>query len=237
MNSVIGAIVFNDMQEAKKYLIDFWTSLPVTKEIQEPFEVTEKLLKQKARSAIVEILREGIIDETKDVEYQDKSRHALTAHELREHINNRLETKIKLSTVYFHLQELQKHGYIQIVTIIKQGRSNIAYYGRTAKLFLFPNKLNSLKETHFVQKLSELISELNPNQEEERTNELVKELRKLDIELEQVINKWIEENEEVINKISIDVKDLFHFLVILGISSPKIAKLQAELRKLLNLGF
>ncbi|MFX0062204.1 MAG: hypothetical protein ACFFC7_08440 [Candidatus Hermodarchaeota archaeon] len=239
MKPVIGAIVFNDIQDAKKYLIDYWTSLPATKQIQEPIEVTEKLLKQEIRSAIVDILREGIVDEIDEVEveYQDKRRHALTAQELREHIKKRLETQIKLSTVYFHLQKLQEHGYIQIVTIIKQGRSNIAYYGRTAKLFLFPNKMDSLKEIHFINKLSKLISELNPNQEEEQTIELVKKLQKLNIEMEQTINKWIEKNEEFINKISIDVKALFYFLAILGRTSPRIAKIQAEITKLLKLEF
>lgn len=199
-------------EDKKKILYTFWRTVPLIKRIN-----NEKYLvvKQPTRSAIIEMLRTGI----KDEKSENNLRFALNAHEIQQHLNEQ-GIKTSLQNVYFHLNNLLDGGLIKEIAIIKEGRFNRRYYGRTAKLFLdvFFKEANNIdiKIDENKTKILNLIKASNSNREPKNAEEIVesflKERYALYAEIDDKLDKWFKNNAESLIDFNIDVLQTYHFL-------------------------
>ncbi|UCE12364.1 MAG: winged helix-turn-helix transcriptional regulator [Candidatus Heimdallarchaeota archaeon] len=188
-------------------VLDHWHQIPAVHEI--PTSMPTKLVKQEIRSAILDTLREGIMeyDEQND---RVHTRHVFSAKELQKIIGKRVSIKIKISNVYFHLNKLKDKGLIEIVESIKEGRQITHYFGRTARLFLWIGDLDDVKEKfkpfHF------LLEQFNPDLESDAIQELFSSVMRTQSETHDRVKRWMEKHEDMIMRSNIDTRDLYVFL-------------------------
>lgn len=188
-------------------ILDHWQQIPTIQEI--PTSMPIKLVEQEIRSAILDTLREGILeyDEQND---RVHTRHVFSVKELKKIIGKRVSIKIKISNIYFHLNKLKDKGLIEIVESIKEGRQIIHFFGRTARLFLWIGDLDDTKEK-FKPFLS-LVKHFNPDLELEAIHELFSSLIKTQAETHDRVKRWMEKHEDMIMRSNIDTRDLYIFL-------------------------
>lgn len=199
----------------KKALFDHWQKTPVIKEIPEPMPL--ELIQQEVRSAILDVLREGV------EEYYEKQdlvtiRHVFSAKELHRLIKEKISVKIKISNVYFHINKLKENGYVQIVTSIKEGRQITHFYGRTAKLFLWtekPLKKEGITDDSVDPNFVALIQHFNPDMTVESINTLFGSFLKTELETHERVKRWMEKHVDVFTKLKVDTRDVYNFLKLL----------------------
>ena len=142
-------------EPSENRIYSFWQTIPLVKKMDD-----EKFnhLKQGTRQKIVEILRTGIDDNSSN----HKKRYALTANEIQLLLTND-GLKTSLQNTYFHLNILLEEGFITEIAILKDGRFNKRYYGRTAKLFLFTSFSDEFNQNSVEakKKFLELIDMVN----------------------------------------------------------------------------
>ncbi|MHA2299080.1 MAG: hypothetical protein ACXADA_23885 [Candidatus Hodarchaeales archaeon] len=216
-------------------LFNHWKVIPAIKVISDP--AAYDFADQEIRSLILRILREGIEE---DIEGKKQVRHVFSVKEIHKSVKKFLKKKksesiVKLSNSYFHLDKLEKKGYVQIVTSIKEGRYITYYYGRTARLFLFVGEKEIDREkSKYFQQLNKLINHFNPDRSEKSNRELLDEYVATKDKTHERVKKWIETNEEVLLKLDCDLRDVYNFLVTIDAFNHSIGKLYAELAKLFN---
>ena len=198
------------VQTGQSELYSFWKSIPLIKRMEpEKFDH----VKQVTRSKIIEILRKGIEDANSDV----KKRYALNAQEIQE-ILTKEGLKTSLQNTYFHINILLEEGFIQEITILKEGRFNKRYYGRTAKLFLFTSYSNNIQEKmeEGIKQFSELINVINDEKSENHVENMIEEFLNNQLnyyyELETLINAWFEKNAEKFIEHDLDVKETYQMI-------------------------
>ncbi|MHA2232333.1 MAG: hypothetical protein ACXAB4_07565, partial [Candidatus Hodarchaeales archaeon] len=143
--------------EEYQTLYDFWESLPNVTFI----EITGKNYKSHpVRPAIMAILREGIIEEGDNKEAEGKRRYGLNSQEILDLLNEKDEKirgkyglndeklrdfiPISKTNLYFHLDKLEKAGFIKEIAKILEGRHKVAYYGRTSRIFYLEDSIKAL---------------------------------------------------------------------------------------------
>ncbi|MFW9995055.1 MAG: hypothetical protein ACFFD4_23660 [Candidatus Odinarchaeota archaeon] len=213
----------NFNQKTLERLVNHWKTIPAIKNITDPMAVD--FASQEVRSLILAVLREGIVEDK-------QSRHALSAKELFKTVKKRMDAKIKLSNIYFHLDKLQNQGYVQIVTSIKEGRHITHYFGRTARLFLFSGRQDD-KQKRF-QTLNKLLQHFNPERPEESNRRLFDRAERAWEESEKKLNKWMERNEEILLELDIDLRQIYSFLMEVDTFSSGAIELNTEFAKLLR---
>ncbi|UCG02937.1 MAG: hypothetical protein JSW11_02900 [Candidatus Heimdallarchaeota archaeon] len=215
--------------ELKKIIFAHWQKIPVIKEIPGP--MPEELVLQLVRSAILDILRNGIeeYDERNDL---TRIRHVFSVKELHKLIKERISKKIKLSNVYFHLNQLKDHDFVQIITSIKEGRQITHYYGRTAKLFLWMGK-EQKRETEFSHFMA-LIQYFNPDITSETVKELFMSLLQTKLENHNRAKIWLEKNVDVLTELNVDTRDFYNFLKSIDSCNPRSIEVYNKINELLN---
>ncbi|MFX0126090.1 MAG: hypothetical protein ACFFAE_20885 [Candidatus Hodarchaeota archaeon] len=214
--------------ELEKTIFAHWQKIPVIKEISEP--MPEELVLQEVRSAILDILRNGIeeYDERHDLV---RNRHVFSVKELHKLIKERISKKIKLSNVYFHLNQLKDREFVQIVTSIKEGRQITHYYGRTAKLFLWMGKeQNDSEYSHFTT----LMQFFNPDITSETVKELFKSLLQIKLEVHNRVKMWMENNVDILTELNVDTRDFYNFLKSIDRCNPRSIEVYNKINELLN---
>ena len=209
-------------------IFSHWQKIPVIKDI--PEVMPEDLVLQEVRSTILDILRNGIeeYDENRDL---IRVRHVFSVKELHKLIKERLSKKIKLSNVYFHLNQLKDREFVQIVTTIKEGRQITHYYGRTAKLFLWSGKEN--KETKINQFIA-LIQHFNPDIPSETVEELFRSISLTNLESHNRVKKWLENNVTELTELNLDTRDVYNFLRSINKCDSKSIEIYNKVNDLLN---
>ena len=120
----------------------------------QPSQIESSML----RSWIISVLKEGRRESNPETGKLGQ-RTLLTASEILEDVPKLAEKfgkaididKIKPSALYFHLDKLEKHGLIQTIGYVTNGRKRVSYYGRTAKYFTY-NELISEGDTYPILK-------------------------------------------------------------------------------------
>ena len=225
-----------DPEIAKKraFLFNYWKDIPTTCEMKASYH---KIAFQEVRNTILDILREGIVDEVPLEKTKQRRRHALSAQECQKYVSERLERRVKLSNIYFHLKRLEELGFINEITTIKGKRHDIAYYGRTAQLFHFgglhPDNKSEYDEK--IQKtITTIIMAMNPTVNAEKITKLFDTaLLYQDIQ-RKARSAWITQNSDLLNSLEFDILDIEKFLDILTMSTDEGYQLAAEFRNLLK---
>jgi hypothetical protein len=214
--------------ELEKTIFSHWQKIPIIKDI--PELMPEDLVLQEVRSAILDILRTGIeeYDEDRDL---IQARHVFSVKELHKIIKKRLSKKIKLSNVYFHLNQLKDREFVQIVATIKEGRQITHYYGRTAKLFLWGGKEeNDPKVSKFIT----LMQYFNPDLTSETIKGHYESLMEISLESHIRVKTWLENNVEKLTELNVDTRDVYSFLKSIDRCNPKSIEVYNKINELLN---
>ncbi|MHA2365886.1 MAG: hypothetical protein ACXAC7_18145 [Candidatus Hodarchaeales archaeon] len=217
-------------QETSKKIFDHWKSIPAFK-IYSP--ESYKFANQEIRSLILDILREGQEETlTNDLK---AIRHVFTVKEIYRFLKTKTKQRLKLSIVYFHLNELEKQKYISIITSVNIGRHKVNYYGRSARLYLFIDKSsNKILESKEYQTYKRIIQYFNPELPETEISTLFQNYQQLIKGSYDRIEHWIETNCDLLVDANCDFRDIYNFLHIIDNYNPSIVKLHSEFAKLFN---
>jgi len=209
-------------------IFSHWQKIPVIKDI--PEVMPEDLILQEVRSGILDIFRNGIeeYDEKRDL---IRVRHVFSVKELHKLIKEKLSKKIKLSNVYFHLNQLKDREFVQIVATIKEGRQITHYYGRTAKLFLWGGKEEKDPK---INKFISLMQYFNPDLTSETIKELYESLMHTSLESHNRVKTWMENNIDTLTEQNMDTRDVYSFLRHLDKCDSKSIELYSKISELLN---
>jgi len=117
----------------RQILYDFWDSLPGVKVLNVPSKV---FTSHPVRSAILRVLREGLLEDDEATPPSKKARHALNTKEIRRLLRETEDIEMSQTNLYFHINLMERAGLIQVVSRILEGRHKVAYYGRVARTCL-----------------------------------------------------------------------------------------------------
>ncbi|MCY3410548.1 MAG: helix-turn-helix domain-containing protein [Candidatus Heimdallarchaeota archaeon] len=121
-----------NLKKSPEFLIyQQWRELPLVRELD--VDIIQKILSQPTRKGILDILSEGISDENCELLNLSK-RHVMSANEILEKLQEQGE-QITLQNVHFHIKKLQEADLVVQVAVLLENKHNVAYYGRTAKIF------------------------------------------------------------------------------------------------------
>ncbi|MHA2251905.1 MAG: hypothetical protein ACXAD7_16195 [Candidatus Kariarchaeaceae archaeon] len=212
---------------------DYWESLPLVKylKVSNYVEVTNKAL----RKTIMRILTEGFEDINPESNTK-QTRKVLSAKEINNKINELLKENVAQSNLYFHLEKLQKNGFIHEVFTLKKGKRYTTYYGKTAQIISYREEddfvsllYKSLNEPVF----EEILNKLNPKMTSEIRKTLDSFIEITNAELPK-FNEWIKDNAEVFNIYDTHFDDL-HMLYSSIQNKEKLLDLLTQLGNLLKI--
>ena len=220
----------------KQILYDFWEDLPERKIV---VDYDDNFFKHLARKLIFHILGKGI-KETNSTD-EEVIRRALNAQEILQMLKRISHEKFKdkdlpkeldlsLHSLYFHLQKMEEIGFIKTVAILKEGRHNVSYYSRVAKVVLFKEdyKEDENIKNAFIA-MSKIVTLLNPNHTPEKVMEFYEDFVSINKESLDLIQRKLGKFENQINDADIDPNDLQTFFVLMNSINPKYKKLFSEI--------
>jgi hypothetical protein len=222
------------IDDKRIYFYTYWKTVPAIKEVsgEDKFELGE----QAVRKLILKILREGQEDSF-GKENKLPKRHVFTGRELADMINagEEMNKELKLPNILFHLDKLIAADMVKIVDEVKEGKTKVRYFGRTAKLFLFndPKELQAVKQAALTP-IIDLMQYFNPNLTKTKIQEKLKEMIDNQLEYNDQVKLWIEQNHEVIAELNIDVLNLFDIMTKIGGMHPGIQEISKEIASLLK---
>jgi hypothetical protein len=227
-------IVDPEIAQKRALLFNYWKNIPTICEMKAS---DYKIACQEVRNTILDILRQGVMDESPEDKTKKMRRHALSAQECQKYVSERLERRVKLSNIYFHLKRLMELGFIQAITTIKGKRQDIVYYGRTAQLFHFggsepDNKSEYEEKLHNT--IGTIIRSLNPTVKEEKITERIDTIITYQTEQKKARSAWIANNSDLLNSLEFDILDIDKFLDLLAMSTQEGYQLATEFKKLLK---
>jgi DNA-binding transcriptional ArsR family regulator len=223
-----------EITKKRELLFDFWKNIPIICEMKASYH---KIAFQEVRSAILDILREGILDTSPLDKTKKRRRHAISAQECQKHVSERLERKVKLSNIYFHLNRLEELGLISEIVTIKGKKHDIAYYGRTAQLFHFGGSDPEYKtedEERIQQTITKIIKTLNPAVETSKITELFEAVFTHKEVQTKARGTWMAENSDLLDSLEFDILDIDKFLELMQMATPEGYQLAKEFSQLLK---
>jgi Fe2+ or Zn2+ uptake regulation protein len=207
----------------------YWDGIPKYLFVDIEKEVLET---HPARSAILRILREGISDK---IENQPVQRRILNAEEIRKLLKNE---RIELSKtgMYFHLNTLEEVGLIKVVARILQKRHKVAYYGRVAHhLFIRESETRSNRYAKLLSELRKLLLKKYPNEHLPTGRTLAKEYESQKRRREEILGKWLIDNEDTINELNLEFNVIFDALKLIDSCNPGYQDIFREILKLVKM--
>ena len=187
----------------------YWNKLPRIKyvRVSDYIESTDK----KLRRMIMQSLTTGIAD-TNPETGKPQIRRVLSVKEIKESINQLLSDDILQSSLYFHLDKLEKNGLIQEVFTMRRGKRFTTFYGKTAHMLLFEGEddyetllFESLKDNNIHELLKEFNPKISPKAISKSIQELI-EASNSDID---EFNEWVKSHETVINLSTHNIIDFY----------------------------
>ena len=222
----------NDKELKKKEsLFNYWDDLPMVTKINLS---REEGITHEVRDHIIYYIRKG--KKEKDSKGVLRVRHSFSAKELLSMISKKLERELKLQSMYFHLNKLQEHGLIYVVTILHEGKHNVAYFGRTARGFLFESSKEDKYEEYFAEG-NRFATALNSEISKNKFKDYLKEFRTINKESEEQIIQWLEDRKEFINENNIDSATMFSFLRRINFHNERMVNLMKEIAELIEFEF
>ncbi|MHA2251293.1 MAG: hypothetical protein ACXAD7_13100 [Candidatus Kariarchaeaceae archaeon] len=194
----------------------------------------EKIFSQVIRGAIVYVLKNGIYDEYPGTGEQ-RRRRVLSASEIKEEVEKRLEEPVKKANLYFHLDKLETRGFIKVVETIASGKRNTTYYGRTAKVFSPKYTGNNQFVLHKSEAFVEIIQRLNPDIDKKEILNTVSMIDGFNNYDTEAYVAWLEKEEEHLRGLDIDFVELSSAFSLFRRYSPTVIEGLAKLADLLNL--
>ena len=216
-------------QEKIELLYNYWETLPLVENIGLP---SEEVLSHEVRTLILYFIRKGKEEYTK--ENGKRVRYAFSAKELLEMANKKLEEKMKLQSMYFHLQKMQDYGIIEVIATLHEGRHNVAYFGRTARGFLFESKKEKTKYDDYFAEAGRFAKALDNTISEAKFKEFLKEFKEISEEADKETIQWLQERREFINKNNIDSATLYSFLRRVNYQNKRMTTLLQEVANLIG---
>ncbi|MHA2170946.1 MAG: hypothetical protein ACXAB7_13705 [Candidatus Kariarchaeaceae archaeon] len=223
--------------ENKQLLFDFWEQLPIVKEI----DSKEQYLVEKSeiRDAIIKILSTGV--ESSHPETNEmRIRFALSAKEIFNEVKQRLpSSKIVLQNIYFHIEKLENHGFLQVITSLSQGKRLTSYYGRTSRMVLLRTDDigDDKKEYAFLQDegLIALIQQISPKVSREQIEQSLISLDRLNKNSMNSFREWAESNKSAFRESSVDNESLFKLYNVIIRFNANVCTGLSELAKLMKI--
>ncbi|MFX0062432.1 MAG: hypothetical protein ACFFC7_09620 [Candidatus Hermodarchaeota archaeon] len=219
----------------REILYSFWKTLPVLHLITSP---REDVFSHDVRVAIIRFLRKGQTEKTSEKDAEEKRRYAFNAREILQHLQEDEKLQISLQSLYFHLQKLTDFGLIQNVVILREGKHNTAYIGRTARFFLFVDLEKEYKK--YISRFSaifQLVQLENPDIQLERAEKYLKKYLDIKRERQKQLSEWLVQKESLITEGNLDLTDLFAFLDLIDSINPKYQTLFKKISEYLGLEF
>ncbi len=215
--------------DARKILYDFWKELPLVKIFDVPSEIMES---HQVRPAIMRILREGVPDD----EESGRLRHALNNKEIVNTLLERNGIRMTQQNLYFHLNKLEEIGYIKVVAKIREGRHNVAYYGRTSRIILRRDPEESLeKYERWFHEMGKLAKAREPKFNVDQLEGLAEEYLGIMRRRDRAQGEWMASNEELIYERGIDIYTIFKFLKAMDVMDPEYIGFIKKVRELFEI--
>jgi len=215
--------------DARKILYDFWKELPLVKIFDVPSEIMES---HQVRPAIMRILREGVPDD----EESGRLRHALNNKEIVNTLLERNGIRMTQQNLYFHLNKLEEIGYIKVVARIREGRHNVAYYGRASRIILRRDPEESLdKYERWFQEMGKLAKAREPKFNVDLLEGLAEEYLGIMRRRDRAQGEWMASNEELIYERGIDIYTIFKFLKAMDVMDPEYIGFIKKVRELFDI--
>lgn len=217
------------MSNEHQHLYSYWESIPEQKFVSIP----EKMyFHQPIRRAIVKILSEGLLDDPNDP--NSSKRYALNVAELKKLLLERKEIEVSQTNIYFHLNILEEHGFIQVAAILHEGphkRNKTKYYGRTARRLLVsetPFRYETCdKEFQEFEKLASALEISLP----ENFRDLPGQFLELKNHHHHIWGNWVMEHEKWFEEEKIDFLEVLGFLKFIDNANPAYFSLLKEVHE------
>lgn len=203
-------ILQNNSERELNMLLE-WGSTPGLAILTQTAQVTAT---QEIRKLILQIMFIGYT-------IMDEHRHIFCIQELLQILQQTIPN-LKLTNVYFHVNKLIKSGHLQEVIFLSDGRYDIAFFGLTAKFFMYEPLIEFINEESPFYKL---ISNLTSN---DRGRDIIDMYNASLMNKSQLLISWFVENESLLLELDVDISTLYEFLMRLGIDSH-----EAELHQLI----
>jgi len=204
----------SEERDERQVLFEYWRDLKRIQLMDVPSDIIES---HPVRPAIMKILRAGIPDEGKS----GRLRHALNTKEIQA-LLDRDGIKMSQHSLYFHLKKLEEIGYIKVVARIREGRHNVAYYGRTSRTLLRRDPEESLeKYEKWLQEMGRLVKVKKPEFDMDQLKGLAEEYLEIMRRRDRALGEWMASNEELIYEAEIDSYSLFKFIQAMDVVAPE----------------
>lgn len=217
----------------RQILYDFWDSLPGVKVLNVPSKV---FTSHPVRSAILRVLREGLLEDDEATPPSKKARHALNTKEIRRLLRETEDIEMSQTNLYFHINVMERAGLIQVVSRILEGRHKVAYYGRVARTIIQRDPEDSL-ETYKrrFEEIGRLIGVKRPGFDTAQLDPLPIELLEIKKRRDRALGEWMARNEALMNAEGIDSLSIFEFLKVIDSVDPEYVRFFRKVADLLDL--
>ncbi|MFX0139284.1 MAG: hypothetical protein ACFFDN_36925 [Candidatus Hodarchaeota archaeon] len=183
------------------------------------------------RPAIMQILRNGIIDE--DDQGNSLPRYALNAREIKNQLEEYKDPdikKISYTNLYFHLNKLLEFEAIQIVAMVIERSHRIAYYGRSAYIILKTDPEAELqKYQEMFSEIDKLLRILRPDIKIGDVETLSKRYYEFKSKRFGDLARWLAKYESIIRDENLDLNVLLMALNLLDTLNPEYKELLSRL--------
>ncbi|NPE06780.1 MAG: hypothetical protein GNW80_00735 [Asgard group archaeon] len=228
--------------KSREILYKFWEKLPEQRIV---IDYEDDFFKHYARKFTFKILGKGIREKLPSGKIV--TRKALNAQEILQELNDALDLKFKikeerekydlsLHSLYFHLQKLEEVGFIQTVAILKEGRHNVAYYSRPAKVVLFKDEYTEdEKIMNAFTSMEKLMKVINPEFDTEEFKKYYEKYNKINGKNLDRIQRKIGEIQDKVYEADIDPNDIQRFLVLISQINPEFVEFFKEILEKINI--
>ncbi len=229
----------------RQILYDFWDRLPQIKLVKD----AEKIYYAHAvRILIIKSLGEGLKDEFKEDKSVSAIRRALNAQEIYQRVQDYKKEKrqidgvdwkgfeVSLNNLYFHIQKMEEALLIQTVAILREGRHNVSYYGRTAQVLVFRvdyEEYEKIKNAFGV--MAEIASHKDINLDSQKINDFYQRYISIGQNHTKNLFEHLAHYEKILETTAVDPGDILNFLELLYTVSPEYIELLGEIREYLGL--
>ena len=178
----------------------------------------------------------GILEKPSTQEKTEVRRRALSAKEILNYLRKEGEKQLSLHSVYFHLQKFVDAGYLKTIVILKEGRHNVTYFGRTARIFTYTDEEEYIKKNiRLFNEFAKVIKLKYPQRDLTGLDELVKDYVRLVNERDKRINEWVAKNENYLTECNPDIIEFAYILNVLDLANPEYYEIAKKLTELFEI--
>lgn len=217
----------------RKILHDFWEKLPELKIVKDSDKV---YYSHSGRQLILKVLGMGIEEHSKEDSKEIVIRRALNTQEIYQAIKDLKKQKpqefdlkdfdISLHNLYFHIQKLEEAGLIKPIAILREGRHNVTYYGRTARIMFFNITYEEYEKVkNAFTAMEKLAPKINQKIKSEDIRGYYDKYVKIGKTLTQKMFDKLAEYEQGFNTTDVDPIDILNFLELIYSVNKEFADL------------